>query len=465
MRKEYIWNIAAHGTGAIVPPVVLIFLARLLNPEDFGIFALASALIIGFQAVATAPLGEVIVQSKDDNIVDFIWTLQSILGLLALLATLLLAPFAAEFFNQPELAPALSVMAIMFVISPFLDVAVRLSMRRIKFKGVFLRMILAPVSNGVIAIWFAFHNAGYWALIYGQLGGTIVAAIALMIFGGWLPRFHIDLNRFQQELKFSKQMMIQGVLRWIRNHLDKAALGSNVPGSSLGQYDMASRVGALPFTLIVAPISQVSYSVMSTSARSGESIKDLYILSLRRLLLVVFPLIVVMAMNTEGLILLLLGEKWLESQSILLLIIYTGFFAALVGLNNEVFKALGKPKIMTKFLVWRGIFTVPAFLGASQFGIFAVAVARLFLAALFSPINAYLASKLLNIRLREFLRYILLQPILFATIVAIVNMLIASLFKSIIITLLISTISGLLIVLLAFWFLDRNIFTRTIVNG
>jgi len=118
MRKEYIWNIAAHGTGAIVPPVVLIFLARLLNPEDFGIFALASALIIGFQAVATAPLGEVIVQSKDDNIVDFIWTLQSILGLLALLATLLLAPFAAEFFNQPELAPALSVMAIMFVISP-----------------------------------------------------------------------------------------------------------------------------------------------------------------------------------------------------------------------------------------------------------------------------------------------------------------------------------------------------------
>ena len=222
MRRQFAWNFAAQGVGLLLPPLLIIALARMLEPSDFGIFALLTITIAGIQAVSLAPLGEVIVKSDRDDIGDFIFTMQLLLGIVLSVLLLISADRVADFFKKPELAGPLRVSCLLLLLTPLVDTAIRLSMRRIEFKAVFVRRVVSPVGNALISLPLARNGMGYWALVWGQIGGILAAGLVVVSMGGWRPRLNLEVRSFHDDLRFSWQMLLQGMLRWVRSQSDKA---------------------------------------------------------------------------------------------------------------------------------------------------------------------------------------------------------------------------------------------------
>ena len=458
MRRQFAWSFAAKGLGLILPPLLLVFLARVLEPADFGLFALLTIVIATIQTVMTGPLGEVIVQSKREDICDFIFTAQLLLGMLAAGLLVLFADALAAFFHKPELASPLQVYSLLLLINPFVDTAIRLNMRKIAFKAVFIRRIVTPIGNAMISVPLALYNFEYWALVWGQIGGFTLGAVVVLAMDDWRPRMNFDYRQSIDDLRFSSQMVLQGMVRWVRSQSDKAILGYHITLDSLGQYDMARQLASLPYAVVVDPVAQVMYSVMSDKVRSSEEICSLFLLAQRRVLLVTFPLCVLLVLNAEGLVLFILGVKWLEISPLFALVVVVGALSSLVRANTEVFKAMGKPKVMTQFMLVRAAFTLPVFLLLAPAGVYALALGVLMLAIIFSPINVYLTLRILRVRVIDYIQEVLLRPVFVAVGVGVVNMVLLQLPLDQVVGTLLNVCASGGVVLVAAIYWERDLF-------
>jgi len=262
MRRQFLWSIAGHGAAIVIPLAAMVVLARVLDPVDFGIFALASVTVMAIETMTTAPLGEVIIQSRRRDVADFILSLQLILGVLGIGALYLSAPYIGALFHSPTLVGPLRAMAAVLVITPFVEVAVRLKMRQLDFKTVFIRQVAAPLGNCVIAVWLGWRGAGVWALVFGILGGRAISGAILLAIGGWMPRLQLNFRKFRGDVGFSAHMVWQGGLRWARNQSDKAFLGHYGTREVVGHYEVAQRIVGLPFGLLADAIGKVTYATM-----------------------------------------------------------------------------------------------------------------------------------------------------------------------------------------------------------
>ncbi|MDB4222423.1 lipopolysaccharide biosynthesis protein [Granulosicoccus sp.] len=422
MRCQFAWNFGAQAVGLILPPLLIIALARILVPSDFGVFALLTIIIAAIQAVSLGPLGQVIVKSERDDIGDFIFSAQMLIGVAMAILLYVISEPLATLFNEQELTAPLRVSSLVLLINPFVDTAIRMSMRKIAFRAVFVRRVITPIANATISIPLALSGEGYWALVWGQIGGLTFAALVLLGIGGWRPRLNFNIRAFTDDLTFTGQMVLQGGVRWLRNQSDMAILGTHTTSETLGQYDMGRKLAGLPFAALVEPVAQVMYAVLSDHVRKGKGVRDLFLVAQRRVLMIALPSGILMVLNAEGLVTMILGEKWSIVIPVFTISSVTGMWFSIVGSNVELFKAKGKPKTMTQFMFVRAAFSVPVFLILAPYGIYPLAIGVLALACVFSPINVYLTMRLIECPIGDYFKKVLMRPLLVATFVAIFNL-------------------------------------------
>lgn len=458
MKQQFVWSFAAQLVGLILPPLILIALARILEPSDFGIFSLITVTIGALQAISIGALGEVIVKSDKENIGDFIFTIQFLLSIVISVMLLTGADLIADFFKKPEIAAPMRVSCLLILITPIVETSIKISVREIDFRVVFVRRIVTPVVNAVIAIPLALYGAHYWALVWGQIGGTLAAGLVIISMGGWHPRINLEVMRFLGDLRFTWQMVLQGMVRWMRNQSDKAILGYHISSTILGQYEVAKLLAGLPFASIVNPVSQVMYPIMADQLRRGKDIIELFLLVQRRVLLLSFPLCVVMLINAEGLITIVLGAKWLDISGAFVMLTVTAAIYVPIGLNVELFKAMGKPHIMTILMLVHGAFSLFVFLWLAPKGVSVLVFGVVGLSLVFSPLNIILMLKLLGVSGYNYIIRVLLRPLLIAVVVAIVNLMIIRLMVALIPSTILNVIASGLIILLAGFYWDRDLF-------
>lgn len=460
MRRELFWSFAAQAVGLVIPPLLLLTLARILEPSDFGIFALLTITIITLQSVILEPLGQVIIRSEQESVVDFVFTLQFVVGLIFCLSVWWGAEFISGIFNEPSLASPLRVGCVMLLLGPVIDTAIKLNMRQMNFKVVFVRRAVSPVANALVAIPLALFGAGYWALVWGQISGMLMACMVVLFMGDWRPHLNIKYRQFGDELSFSGQMLLQGLVKWIRSQSDKAILGWHFPSQSLGSYDIARRLAGLPFASIVMPVAHVMYATMSDRIRRGIEVKGLFLTAQRRLLMITLPLSIILFINSKSLIAILLGPNWAHIDPVFSLMVIVGALSSLVGFNMEVFKAKNKPHIMTYFMLMRGAATLITFLIAAPHGIFVLALAVVGLGVFFSPINVFITLKLLGITVSDYLTNVCFRPAIVAIAVALFNLFfILNLGENMIATTInVFAGGGIMFASLAYW--ERDVFIR-----
>lgn len=457
MKRVFAWSFAAHFVGIVLPSLLLLILARILSPADFGVFALVNLTVAGFLAISLGPLDEVVVQSKHDDVGDFIFSAQLLVGGVLALLVALSADLISKIFGKPEMADALRLSCLLLVITPFSNIAVRMSMRRVAFKPVFLRRLVTPLANAAVAIPLALLGAGYWALIWGQLTGFAVAAIVVLVWGGWRPALNFNFGLFRDDVTFSGHMVLQNGVRWIRSQSGQAFLGAHTSLDQLGQYDIAWRLAGMPFSAIVEPVAQVMYAAMSKSIRDGESVRAFFLTSQRRVLMITISLGVLLAFNAEVLVGMLLGSQWLAVAPLFEIAIAAAVLSSFVGPNTELFKAMGKPDTMTKFMVVRAVATLIVFAILAPKGPLALAYGVLGLAVLFSPINVALTMKLLGVKPREYIVEIVTRPLVLALIVALVCLMVGRFSENSLMTAIVTISIGVSLVVAAFSLWERDL--------
>lgn len=335
-----------------------IFLARLLAPEIFGVFAIVSFIITFFAFFSDVGLGAALIQKKDrlshkDLAVTF--TLQQILVVAVTLLIWLSAPFfAGKYQLGLQGIWLLRIFSISLFLTSLKTIPSILLERRLKFGLLILPEIVEVVAFQVLAVGLAFLGFGVWSFIIGLLVRSLLGTVVLFWVSPWRPRFAWDFKVAKRLVSFGVPFQLNGFIATIKDAVMPIFVGAVSGVAAVGYLNWALTFSKLPI-LFMSDIFRVTFPTYARIQHDKERLAKAVTKTIRFTNLFLFPAVFMLAATAKPIVTLIFTDKWLPA----LPAFYLHLLGILVvGISNtfmDTFWAMGKTKIAVKLLV---IYTV-----------------------------------------------------------------------------------------------------------
>lgn len=403
------WSTFGELVSKVAPPLFYIVTARLLTPEDFGIVA-TSAMVVAFASIFwEAGLSKALIQNQEYDIQkmsNIVFYTNLILSLIAYFILFLLSDSIANFFHDGKVADVLKVSGLSLIIGALMSVQTALLQKEFEFKKLFYSRLIGTIVPGVTAMVMAFMGYGYWSLVWGAIASLILQGFILWYLSLWRPTIEYDFDIAIKIFHFSKWVLLSALLSWFFIWGDIFVLGFFFTSHELGLYRTGNYFVGAVLGLVTAPVVPVMYSYFSKIQNDKESVKDVLLFSSKVVSFFVLPMGVGIYIVQNPLSYLIFGEKWIGIASVIGYLALTHSLAWIVGLNTEVYKAIGKPKIEFIMQSITVPFYLAAFLIASQISFIFFLQTRLLLVFFGIGMQCYFLSKELNISFINFIKNI-----------------------------------------------------------
>jgi O-antigen/teichoic acid export membrane protein len=328
------WGVRAIGL------ISVIVLARLLQPEDFGIVALALAASAFVELFGWIGLRQALlrVTSPERSHYDTAFTIQLclFLSLGAVLAALAL-PIAA-FYAEPAVAPILWVLSVRLVFLATVNIGVVDFEREMQF-GRDLRMRLSVrLASLAVTIAAALALRNYWALVIGMVSYTAFYTVASYIAHPYRPR--LDLSRRGELLGVSLWMFVSSLAEWVQTQIERLVLGRFAGPATVGLYSVSKDLSTIFTQEITTALNRVTFVTVASgqaSASEGRNVARV----IGGYAAIVAPLAAGLVATAPDAVAVLLGEQWLAAAPLLRIIaIYAGV-QAIYLMTGSVLQASG----------------------------------------------------------------------------------------------------------------------------
>ena len=355
-------TIFAQGAKLALNAISIVVLARLLAPEDFGLFAMVVAVTGFLEIFRSLGLIESIVKepSLDEAQLSALWMVSAAMGLALAALTLALAPLLAWLYNDPRVLAVTAVLALTFVIAGVSIQHNALLRREMRFRAVLAVEVLFIATSVCVSIVSALLGFGYWSLVIGALAGETASTIALWAAHPWRPRRPADFSSTGPMLRFGLHIQAANVLAVIPINLGNILIGHNWGGAALGFYSRAFNLIFLPLNQLVASTNLLAVPTLSRLRDDPNRFRAYYLKALSLVTHFSMPTSMFLVVMSEEIIALVLGSKW-QSATPIFRILSIVSFAIPVGESHKwVNVALGRGDKMLRISTFISVSFVSA---------------------------------------------------------------------------------------------------------
>lgn len=398
-----IWRFAERCGAQGVAFIVSLVLARLLDPETYGIVALVTVFTAILQVFVDSGMANALIQKKNADDLDFstAFYFNLTVCIVLYLGMFFAAPLIADFYNMPDLTPVVRVLSLTIVVSGVKNVQQAYVSRHLKFKLFFFATLGGTVGAAIIGIIMAYCGMGVWALVTQQLFNVILDTIILWITVKWRPKAMFSMERLKGLFGYGWKLLVSGLLDTVYNNVRQLIIGKFYSSADLAFFNKGKQFPNLIITNINTSIDSVLLPVISTAQDDLTRVKAMTRKAIKTSSFVIWPLVMGMAACAEPIVRILLTDKWLPCVFYLQIFCFTYGFWPVHTANLNAIKAVGRSDIFLKLEIQKKIIGVISILVALPFGVQAIAIAY----GLTSPINALINSRpnrsLLNYGYRE----------------------------------------------------------------
>lgn len=413
--KGIAWNFSSQVIQQIIQFFVVVVLARLLTPADFGIFGMAVVFSNLLQPFRQWGFQAFLIQKKDmdgeyEN--TAFWSICAV-GLALFIIVIAASPYVGIFFNDVKVGHIVGVLSIGFLFSPIGSIQWAMVNRELNFRVIAIRDIIVTIIYGISVTIFALAGLGVWALVIAALLRELAWSVVFLLLYKWRPSFSFNVKKFKEMLSFGMNCIGSGVLGYAASNVDNILVGKFLGPANLGFYNLAFNTVSKPETKIVTHISSVAFPVFSLIQDEKKRIRETYLKTLRLILLVVVPLLSILFISARDFVLVLYGSKWLLAVAPIQIMCLYGLFTALTSIAGPVFWSKGRSDIM----LWIGILKIIVLLlfltVGLRYGIIGVSIAILFYSlVIFFPVF-YLANKFIELKNADFFRIVIKYLLLY----------------------------------------------------
>lgn len=347
--RQAAWNYLVFALSKSSTLVMTVVLARILDPAEFGLFALALLVVNLFDYVKDLGVGSALVQNRRDwsLLAPTGLTLSVLFGLVASTVMAAAAGLIAGALKQPDLTGMIRILAIGLAISALSTVPAAWLRRSMNFRARLLPEFTGALIKTGLTIGLALAGHGVWSLVYGQLAATAVTTPLYWLVSRRTPRLGLNRPIGGELLRFGIPVTAVTLMAYAIYSVDYLAVGTRLGTDELGLYTLAYRIPELLVLNLCIVVSDVLFSALSGRQDDTEELGRHYLQALSMVMALTAPIGVGMAVTAGPLVATLYGDQYAGSAPILaVLALYTVIYSASFH-AGDVFKAVGRPGVLT----------------------------------------------------------------------------------------------------------------------
>ena len=320
-----------------------IILARLLVQEDFGVAGYALVVISFLDIMHDMGIGSALVYHKDEEGgTDTAFYLNLVVGLLFFGIVWLIAPAVGLFFGDERAIPLLRVLGLTFPFTAIGNIHNFMLVKELNFQRRFLPDLIKAMGKGVISIVLALSGWGAWALVWGQVGGTLLGGISYWFVVRWRPALTFHWSIARSLLSYGlKIVSINGTNIIIRN-IDYLLVGRYLGAEALGVYSLAYRIPDILIKQFAGTLAEVSFPAYTKLRDDQAALTHGFLTAVRYVAIFTVPMAIGMALVAEPLVIVLFTEKWLDAVPVISGIAIFVLIRTLIFSVADIYKAKGK---------------------------------------------------------------------------------------------------------------------------
>lgn len=306
------WSYGERIMAQLVSLVVSIVLARLLEPENYGVISIVMIFMTFCDAIVTGGFGNSIVQKKDADELDVNTMLICSVATSFFLYIVLFgaAPFIADFYQMEIIRPILRVLGLRLLISGVNSIQRTWIQKRMLFKRFFISTLFGTIISAIVGISMAYMGAGAWALVGQYLTNSFIDTVVLFITNDWRPKLQFSFSRAKQMLSYGWKVMLTTVVYTIEGDLRSLIIGKKFGTADLAYYDQGKKFPNFLVSNINTSISNVMFPALSQCQDNQVKLKRMCRRAIITGIYLLAPLLIGLIGVADTFVIVILSEKW-----------------------------------------------------------------------------------------------------------------------------------------------------------
>lgn len=403
------WSFLSSGGMQLLNLIIGIFLARLLSPGEYGIVGMLAIFTLLANNLQESGFGVALVNIKDIEHNDYNAVFWFNVGMSLLLYAILFccAPLIAAFFHQPCLVSLSRFVFLGFIIASLCISPNAMLVRGLKMKEKAITSLSALIVSGTVAVIMAIKGFSYWSLATQQILYNVVICFGRFYYTRWCPTLKVDFTPVRQMFSFSYKVLITAVLTTINNNVLTVIFGRLFPAQAVGNFTQANKWNTMANQMVTNTMAQVAQPVFTQVTDDKERLRRVFGKMLRFTAFLAFPALFGLALVAPQVILLAIGDKWVDSIPLLQILCISGAFIPLYTVYQNLFLSQGKSDTYMWLSIGQIAIMLTAVLACHAMGIRTMVIAFACINILWLLAWQVFAYRLIGYRLFSMLRDLL----------------------------------------------------------
>lgn len=325
-------------------------LARLLTPEEIGIYSVSLALIGIAQVMRDFGIGNFLIQEKNlnDGHIRTAFGISLLIGGLLFLVIFFGASWAGSFYGETRMVDTMRITSLNFLVLPFCTISLALLRRDMLFARLAKVTLSAAIIGFAVMVSLAYLGFGANSMAIGAVATNVATGM-----GAWLARTDRQLllpalTEWRALLNFGGQSALANVVTTISMDINDLAIGKILGFAPVAMVSRAQGLMNLFHRDIMGAVRNVAFPAFADTHRQGHNLESRYIFSVAGVTAVAWPFYMFASLYALELLRLLFGPQWDAAAVMVPWFCLAGAIAATCNLIIPLLIAQGHIKQATK---------------------------------------------------------------------------------------------------------------------
>lgn len=351
VRSGFNWSVSSSLIGELIRFARSIVLARLLIPEDFGLFGMALTIVAALNSLTTVGLYSTIVANKFDTgnelktHLDTVWSAELIRSFVVALLVSASAFPVSRFYGQSKLTVIIPILGLTTFVQGFQNIGLVILRKKISFVRIFWYEVVTNLAGVALTIALAVMMRNVWALVIGLLLTAVLGSVLSYIFHPYRPGLALDKTALRRALNLGKFVLVIAVASYVGTMADNVMVGRLLGTNALGNYSLAYNIASAPISVLIFAMSSVLFPAFAEIAAEQPKRLEpalIKVFTISSLVLIVFTL--PLFLFAGEIVQLLFGARWTSAGTVLSILALIIPLRGHTHIVSTVFLAVNRPK-------------------------------------------------------------------------------------------------------------------------
>ncbi|WP_374243267.1 lipopolysaccharide biosynthesis protein [Zoogloea sp.] len=312
VKKAVFLSVGEKAIVFVIQFVSSVVLARLLSPEEIGIFSIGSLILALSHAVRDLGITSYLIQERDltPKRLQTAATIAVIVSWTAAVVTWVVAAPIAAFYREEGIGQVMHVLSINFFLLPFGSVSMAILKRNLNFDKILRINLASSALQAAVSIGLCSIGVGFIGLAWGAVASTTLTVIMTVMLTKYDVPIRIEFSEWRHILRTGGRFCGSSLLWEFGLSAPEMIVGKAMSIETAGYLARSLGVVGLAFRSIMEGLTPVLMPAFARTHRDGESVGDQFLKSICYLSALAFPLFACMALAMDSIVLLLYGDQW-----------------------------------------------------------------------------------------------------------------------------------------------------------